>query len=138
MSGFYDSLVRQTPSSAREHLAGPELHGYINQLVSRVGWMTIHRLHNLMCPTLVMAGDDDSIAPLYQSRLLYWLIPKSHVHIVRGGGHLFLLLRANECAAVIQRFINERRYDGTDNADYYALRGLPADGQIAPPTAREG
>ena len=140
MSGFYSGLVQQTPvetATAREHLAAPELHGYINQLVARVGWMTIHRLHNLMCPTLVMAGDDDPIAPLYQSRLLYWLIPKSHVHIVRGGGHLFLLLRANECAAVIQRFINERRYDGTDNADYYALRGLPGDGHIAPPARDE-
>ncbi|WP_348760444.1 alpha/beta hydrolase [uncultured Salinisphaera sp.] len=135
LSGLYNGLIRQRPQAlkSREQLAAPELRGYIHQLVARVGWTTVHRLHNLMCPTLIMAGDADQIAPIYQSRLLHWLIPKSHVHVVRGGGHLFLQLRANECAAVIQRFINERRYDGTDNADYFTLRGLPADGHIVPP-----
>jgi len=35
---------------------------------------------------------------------------------------------------VIRRFINARRYDGTDPQDYYLERGLPPDGEIKPLT----
>lgn len=96
----------------------PSLRGYLYQLAAGMAWTSAHRLPGLQAPTLIMAGDDDPIMPLVNMRLLSWLIPKSTLHVVRGGGHLFLVLRAHESAGVIKRFLNERRYDGTDQKDY--------------------
>ncbi|MBO9469817.1 poly(3-hydroxyalkanoate) depolymerase [Endozoicomonas sp. G2_2] len=135
---LYGGLMRRRPELLERngHFSpDPSTRGYINQLLAGLGWTSVHRLHRLRCPTLIMGGDDDPVMPLVNIRLLYWLIPKSYLHIVRGGGHLFLLVRANESAAVIKRFINERRYDGTDGQDYYAAQNLPPDGVLRPLTA---
>ncbi len=137
---LYGGLARRRPELAERHskLSGAaSRRGYVYQLLAGFGWTSVHRLHGLRCPTLIMGGDDDPIMPLVNTRILYWLIPKSYLHVVRGGGHLFLLLRANECAAVIKRFISERRYDGTDEQDYFTARNLPADGRLYPLTASE-
>ncbi|KEZ79149.1 alpha/beta fold hydrolase [Salinisphaera hydrothermalis] len=135
VAGLYGGLMRRRPeliTRRGRYASGPSTRGYVNQLIASLGWTSAHRLHRLHCPTLIMGGDDDPIVPLINSRILYWLIPKSYLHIVRGGGHLFLLMRANESAGVIRRFLNERRYDGTDGADYYAARGLGPDGALVP------
>ncbi|MES1943476.1 poly(3-hydroxyalkanoate) depolymerase [Salinisphaera sp. PC39] len=135
---IYGGLMRRRPDLIERHgslTRRPALRGYIYQLLAGAYWTSAHRLYKLRCPTLVMGGDDDPIMPLVNTRLLYWLIPKSYMHVVRGGGHLFLVVRANECAAVIRRFINERRYDGTDPQDYYLARGLPPDGHVELPLA---
>jgi poly(3-hydroxyalkanoate) depolymerase len=132
---LYGGLMRRRPELIERHgryAGGLSTRGYIHQLLAGLGWTSAHRLYRLRCPTLIMGGDDDPIMPLINVRLLYWLIPKSYLHIVRGGGHLFLLMRASESAAVIKRFINERRYDGTDSQDYFAARNLPPDGQLVP------
>ncbi|MES1926479.1 poly(3-hydroxyalkanoate) depolymerase [Salinisphaera sp. T31B1] len=132
---LYGGLMRRRPELIErrgDYAAGPSTRGYINQLLAGLGWTSVHRLHRLRCPTLIMGGDDDPVMPLVNIRLLYWLIPKSYLHVVRGGGHLFLLVRANESAAVIKRFINERRYDGTDGQDYFVARDLPSDGTLTP------
>lgn len=134
---LYGGLMRRRPElleRSGDFSPDASRRGYINQLLAGVGWTSVHRLHRLRCPTLIMGGDDDPVMPLINIRLLYWLIPKSYLHIVRGGGHLFLLVRANESAAVIKRFIHERRYDGTDEQDYYASLNLPADGVLKPLT----
>jgi poly(3-hydroxyalkanoate) depolymerase len=118
---IYGGLVRQRPDLIGRHAAltrRPSLRGYFYQLLAGAGWTSAHRLPKLQAPTLVMAGDDDPIMPMVNMRLLYWLIPKSTMHVVRGGGHLFLVLRANESAGVIRRFLSERRFDGTDAQDY--------------------
>lgn len=128
---IYGGLMRRRPDLIDRHgslTRRPSMRGYIYQLLAGLYWTSAHKLYRLRCPTLVMGGDDDPIMPLVNTRLLYWLIPKSYMHVVRNGGHLFLVVRANECAAVIRRFINERRYDGTDPQDYFLARGLTAEG----------
>lgn len=118
---IYGGLMRRRPDLVSRHgelTRRPSMRGYFYQLYASLYWTSVHKLPGLRCPTLVMAGDDDPIMPLINSRIVHWLIPKSYLHIVRGGGHLFMVVRANECAAVVRRFINERRYDGTDPEDY--------------------
>ena len=66
-------------------------------------------LHRITAPTLVLAGDDDPIVPVANGRLLASRIPDARLHIVRGGGHLFLLEQANEVGAVIAEFLGEPR-----------------------------
>lgn len=124
---LYGGLARRRPDLVARYAAlirAPSQRGYLYQMQAIMGWTSAHKLHRLRCPTLVMGGDDDPLIPLVNMRLLYWLIPKSYLHVIRGGGHLFLLLRANECAAVLRRFLTERRYDGTDPQDWWLARGV--------------
>ncbi|MGH8454260.1 MAG: poly(3-hydroxyalkanoate) depolymerase [Nevskiales bacterium] len=118
---LYGGEVRARPQLLTRHAnfnLKPSLRGYFYQLIAGMGWTSAHRLPRLQAPTLLMAGDDDPLMPLVNMRLLDWLIPKSTLHVVRGGGHLFLVLRAHESAGVIRRFLSERRHDGTDPQDY--------------------
>lgn len=138
---LYGGLTRRRPELIERRgpdAVGPSTRGYIHQLLATLGWTSAHRLHGMRCPTLIMGGDDDPVMPLVNIRVLYWLIPKSYLHVVRGGGHLFLLVRANESAAVIKRFINERRYDGTDGQDYFAARNQSPDGRLIPQRVKAG
>jgi poly(3-hydroxyalkanoate) depolymerase len=69
----------------------PSTLGYISQLSALCGWTSLPWLHTLRMPTLVIAGDDDPIIPLVNNRILAWRAPNAKLHIVRGGGHVFLL-----------------------------------------------
>lgn len=133
---IYGGLMRRRPDLIARHgslTKRPSMKGYLHQLFAGMYWTSAHRLFQLRSPALIMGGDDDPIMPLVNTRLLYWLIPKSYLHVIRGGGHLFLVMRANECAAIIRRFLNERRYDGTDPQDYFLEHGLTADGKYPKP-----
>lgn len=85
----------------------PSLAGYANQLYAGVGWTSMLWLHRITAPTLVLAGDDDPIVPAANGRLLASRIPGARLHIVRGGGHLFLLEQADEVGPVIAEFLGE-------------------------------
>ena len=55
---------------------------------------------------LVLAGDDDSIIPLVNARILAWLAPNATLHVVRGGGHLFLLDEHPGVIEIIDEFLS--------------------------------
>ena len=67
------------------------MRGYAAQLYAITGWTSLPWLCRLRQPTLVLAGDDDPIVPLVNGRILARLIPDARLHVVRGGGHLFVL-----------------------------------------------
>jgi poly(3-hydroxyalkanoate) depolymerase len=84
----------------------PSLGGYYMQLMATVGWSSLPFLRRIRQPTLVMAGDDDPLVPLANGHTLARLIPDARLHVVRGGGHLFLLDRARESAEAIEQFLD--------------------------------
>ena len=83
----------------------PSWGGYLGQLYSIQGWTSLPWLHRIRQRTLVMAGDDDPIVPLLNGRILAARIPRAHLHVVHGGGHLFLLEEAESSAATIAAFL---------------------------------
>ena len=85
----------------------PSVTGHLGQLYSISGWTSLPWLHTLRQPTLVLSGDDDPIVPLINGRILAWRIPNARLHVVRGGGHLFLLERPSELATMIAEFVCE-------------------------------
>lgn len=85
--------------------APPSLTGYLHQLYAIQGWTSMPWLHRLPQRTLVMAGDDDPIVPLLNGRILAWRIRDARLHVVRGGGHLFLLEEPVPSAALIASFL---------------------------------
>lgn len=83
----------------------PSLRGYACQLAAIAGWSSLPWLHRLPQPTLVLAGADDPLIPLRNARTLAGRIPDARLHVVAGGGHLFLLDQAAESAAAIRAFL---------------------------------
>ncbi|MFZ2290324.1 MAG: poly(3-hydroxyalkanoate) depolymerase [Halopseudomonas yangmingensis] len=108
---IYGGGFRRDPDLARAHAAKVRSSGklgYYWQLFAGLGWTSIHWLHRIKQPTLVLAGDDDPIIPLVNMRMLAWRIPNSELHII-DDGHLFLVTRADTVAPIIMRFIAEER-----------------------------
>ncbi len=85
----------------------PQLLGYCYQLYAASGWTSVPWLWRVRQPTLILAGDDDPIIPLANPRLMARMMPAATLHVVRGGGHLFLLDEPESVIADIHGFLDE-------------------------------
>ena len=108
-SKIYGGVFRNDPSYAHNHvrmIKPPAGIGYCWQLLAVTGWTSIHWLHRLHQPTLIMAGTDDPIIPLINARIMARCIPKSSLAIM-DCGHLFLLTRPALTALIVRQFLDE-------------------------------
>ena len=80
--------------------------GYVYQLLAGMGWTSIHWLHRIRQPTLVMAGSEDPLVPPVNARIISLLIPNNRLFIVPGGGHLFMLHSIDKVVPVIRGFLD--------------------------------
>lgn len=108
---LYGGSVRHHPEMLRRHgrvraRRPPTAWGYAGQLLAPRRWTSLHRLPGVTTRTLVMAGDDDPIVPLVNGRLMASLLPHATLHVVRGGGHLFLFTRPLEMAEHVRSFLD--------------------------------
>lgn len=85
----------------------PSALGYLAQLYAISFWTGLPWLWRLPQATLVLAGDDDPIVPAINGRILARVIPNAQLEIIRGAGHLFLLERPGEVAALVADFLAE-------------------------------
>jgi pimeloyl-ACP methyl ester carboxylesterase len=83
----------------------PSMRGYLDQLYAISFWTGLPWLWRLSQPTLVLAGDDDPIVPTINGRILARVIPNARLEIIDGGGHLFVLERPTEIAALVAEFL---------------------------------
>ena len=65
------------------------------------------RLAEVRIPTLVISGTADVIAPPAESRRLAALIPGARLEMIRGGGHMLMLERAELVDQLITDFARE-------------------------------
>jgi poly(3-hydroxyoctanoate) depolymerase len=92
---------------ARERLLHPPSPlGYAYQLYAAGGWSSLPWLHRISQPTLIVAGEDDPSVPLRNGRMLAARIPDGRLHVVEGGGHLFLLDEPESVARPIHAFLD--------------------------------
>lgn len=97
-----DTLLHGSPA---RFIQRPTLWGYLGQIYAITGWTSMPWLRTLRQQTLVLAGDDDPIVPLANGRILARCIPDAQLHVVRDGGHLFLLEDPAAIAALVARFL---------------------------------
>ena len=107
---LYGGQARRDPDALLHgSIAGfsefPSVRGYIDQLYAISFWTGLPWLWRLAQPTLVLAGDDDPIVPAINGRILASIIPKARLEIIHGAGHLFLLERPTEIAALVADFL---------------------------------
>lgn len=89
----------------------PSLLGYAFQLSATAGWTSQPWLHRLRAQTLVIHGDDDPVAPLVNARWMAHRIPQAQLHVIRGGGHLFLLDQPDAALPAIRSFLSADPYN---------------------------
>jgi poly(3-hydroxyoctanoate) depolymerase len=85
----------------------PNVLGYAYQLYAAAGWSSLPWLHRVRQPALVVAGNRDPSVPLLNSRLLAARLPNARLHVIEGGGHLFLLDEPQSAVGRIRAFLDE-------------------------------
>jgi poly(3-hydroxyalkanoate) depolymerase len=85
----------------------PDPLGYAYQLYAGLGWSSLPWLHRVQQQTLIVAGEQDPTVPLRNARLLAARLPHARLHVVKGGGHLFLLDEPQNAAPPIRAFLDE-------------------------------
>jgi poly(3-hydroxyalkanoate) depolymerase len=87
-------------------MSGASHIGYAYQIIAMAGWTSLPWLWTLKQPTLILAGRDDPIVPLANGRLMARLMANARLEIL-DDGHLFMVTRPTETAAIIEKFLSE-------------------------------
>jgi pimeloyl-ACP methyl ester carboxylesterase len=62
----------------------------------------------ISCPTLLVTGDEDAIAPPQSVRMMGQKIAGSRVEVLRGCGHWTPVEKPEECISILNRFYTQR------------------------------
>jgi pimeloyl-ACP methyl ester carboxylesterase len=106
---IYGGEARRDPKVMSAHASrviAPRFMGYLYQLFAGMGWTSIHWLHRIRQPTLVLAGSEDPLVPPVNARIISLLIPNNRLYIVPGGGHLFMLHSIDKVTPVLRTFLD--------------------------------
>jgi len=104
---LYGGEACRDPEVMQAHISRlkpPHWLGYLYQQLALCGWTSLFWLPLLRQRTLVLAGRDDPLAPVINSRILASLIPQATLRIVNDG-HLFLMTGARTAAPMIRSFL---------------------------------
>lgn len=113
---LYGDAADDSAGGHIDNLMPPDPKGYIFQLLAFAGWSSLPFIRFLKMPALVIMGDADTIVPLANGHILNFALPDSRLEVIEGGGHLFLVTRAAETAAIIQAFFDEDETGAFSNA----------------------
>ncbi|WP_245306067.1 poly(3-hydroxyalkanoate) depolymerase [Bradyrhizobium sp. LTSP849] len=104
---IYGGAFRDDPSLIGRHataMHGTRNLGYLYQLLAMAGWTSLPWLWALPQPTLVLMGSDDPLVRPINGHILASLIPNAELRMI-DDGHLFLVTRPAETAALIEAFL---------------------------------
>jgi poly(3-hydroxyalkanoate) depolymerase len=107
--GMYGGKLRLDPKAAGNmdgHMAaGMDSAGEVMfQMMALMGWTSLHWLHKIKQPTLVMHGKDDPIVSPTNAQTIANRIPNARLELV-DCGHLFIFTCADEVAAMVDDFL---------------------------------
>jgi len=107
-ANLYGGAFRRDPTLISRHaeaMKGATRYGYFLQLAAIAGWTSIHWLHTLKQPTLILAGGDDPLVPAFSAKVLARLIPNSRLTLV-DDGHLFIVTDPEGTARAVEDFLS--------------------------------
>jgi pimeloyl-ACP methyl ester carboxylesterase len=108
---MYGGKLRDNPNAlgnVTDHMATGtgSAGGVMFQMMALMGWTSLHWLHQLRQPTLVIHGKDDPILSPSHAQTIANRIPNARLKLV-DCGHLFVLTLAAEIAAMVDDFLGE-------------------------------
>jgi poly(3-hydroxyalkanoate) depolymerase len=106
---IYGGAFRDNPELIAKHadaMSGASRLGYLYQLLAMVGWTSLPWLWSLKQPTLILAGRDDPIVPSINSYVMARIMQNARL-VIMDEGHLFMVTRPAETAAIIEKFLAE-------------------------------
>ena len=106
-STLYGDDDKEGANSHAMKLKPPHPRGYMYQLLAMAGWSSLPFIRFLKMPALVLMGDRDRIVPLANGHILNTCLPNSRLHIIEGGGHLFLVTKSAETLPAITDFLDK-------------------------------
>ena len=86
------------------------LRGVAFQIFAYSMWSSLCWLHTVKHPTLVMAGEEDPLAPVQNSQIIAARMPNARLYVARRGGHLFPFDTAEETAVEVSRFLRRESW----------------------------
>jgi pimeloyl-ACP methyl ester carboxylesterase len=98
---------REPSRLAAEVVPKPTARGLMFQIAAYSMWTSLPWLHKIPHRTLVMAGEEDPMAPAKNSVLLARRIPNASLHMVQRGGHLFLFDETERVVPVLREFFDD-------------------------------
>lgn len=110
---LYGGITRSEVHHAVEHsnrnVMG-SMWGYFAQLMSGGAWTSLHWLHKLQQPTLVLSGKDDPLIPEINQRILARQIPNARIHHV-DCGHLLFITQLDEVTDLMDEFFSDHEIE---------------------------
>lgn len=102
--------ARTDPAWVADHLPvrllhRPSLVGYSKQVLSLATWSGLGLLERIHHPVLVIAGDDDPLAPVANAMLMAHLLPNARLYVAAGEGHLMPLDEKSATPGLIRDFL---------------------------------
>ena len=91
----------------RESLMRQDPEGYA-RTCEALAEMTPADTSRIDCPTLLVTGDEDIVAPPQAVRMMGERIAGSRVEVLRGCGHWTPVEKPEECTGLLKRFLVER------------------------------
>jgi 3-oxoadipate enol-lactonase len=103
----YPDIVDKRVAKQLEYPTPP--HGMTRQAEAILGHDTYELLPKIKLPTLVIAGDNDRLIPVENSRILASRIPEAELVIIKGAGHEFFIEDAEEANKIILGFLGRHK-----------------------------
>jgi pimeloyl-ACP methyl ester carboxylesterase len=115
MTGIADALVQASTSNetkqrrrvavafVRESLMGQNPDGYARSCEALADAQSADTTR-IACPTLLVTGDEDVVAPPQTVRMMGQKISGSRVEVLRGCGHWTPVEKSEECVELLNRF----------------------------------
>ena len=85
----------------------PAKRDYEAQLFGLLRWSSFSRLSRILCPTLVMHGQDDELIPPQNGRILRDHIKGSQLVEIKNASHWLHSDQPKRCAQEIRKFVRE-------------------------------
>jgi pimeloyl-ACP methyl ester carboxylesterase len=136
MSGIADSLVQASTSNetrqrrhvavafVRESLMGQNPDGYARSCEALADARSADTTR-IACPTLLVTGDEDIVAPPQSVRMMAQKISGSRVEVLRGCGHWTPVEKPDECIDLLTRFyMDVNRIRGQSPNSVFSNRAL--------------
>jgi pimeloyl-ACP methyl ester carboxylesterase len=66
-----------------------------------------HRLKDIKCPTLIVAGETDTAVPLHHARMLSQGIPNAKLFVIPSAGHEMIWTHGADIMNAVEFFLGE-------------------------------